>query len=230
MTTAEISGPKQTKRLLYALIVMGCLISALAPVPAEGGLYHVSQCRLPNGSFTNASDVTGYFTSPFSYYSTTECAARGSMGVALEPGVSHRATTGAFISFSAPPATRIVAVEGNRTTRVGQGGAFRQGTTGINAGSLQLEQCANAGSCAGLGTGTGVVASNGFRFVNLNTGAISFYAACVGGQDCPAEDPKATMTVFRVAFVLEDANDPTATTATGGAARGSWGEAGDVGG
>jgi hypothetical protein len=202
-------------KIVWMLVIASLLVAFGSGSPAFGRTYQVSQCRLPNGSFTGADDVTAFFTSPFSYYSTNECDDRGSMGVALEPTVSHRATTGAFISFSAPPDTRVVGVEGNRSSQVGQGGAFRQGTTGIDAGALQLEQCANASSCSGLGSGSGVVGSNAFRFDNLSTDSVTFYAACVGGQDCPPEDVKATMTIYRAAFTLQDDNDPTASSPSG---------------
>ncbi len=183
--------------------------------PARAGTYEVSQCRLPDGTPIGAPDMVGTSEAEYAYYDVSNCAMGGPMGVQLEPTVSHPPNTAARLTFSAPERTRVVGVQGSRVGTVGRGAAYREGTIGMVAGGAVTEACSTGSGCSGLGSGTAVSAANFFALSGLSVNTFAFFAACLGGEWCPPENPKALLYIYRAQFTLSDSDDPAASPVTG---------------
>lgn len=204
-----------TTRPVLLLLAVCSAVALMPPRPAAAGTYVVSQCRLPNATPIEAPDIVGSFSSPFSYWSTSQCPTEGLMGVSLDGAAVHPPASGSTLTFNAPLHTEIVKVEGNRTSGVGVGAAFRQGVAGMTADQTVIEHCANATGCSVRGSGVGVVSTNRFDTGSLSSSTFQFFVACFGGQACPPEKPKAFMNVYRAQFTLSDSLDPTASGLNG---------------
>ena len=197
------------------LAALAIAVSMAAPAASRAGTYEVSQCRLPDGTPTNSSDVVGAYNAAYAYWDLACATAVPHMAVAFETTVSHPFGATSTLTYSAPPNTSITGVSGNRVIDVGAGGAFRSPIARIETASAELESCIAIYGCTARGSGSGVVPSNAFAFNGFDTQAIRFRVLCDGGADCTPENPKARLWVYRAEFTMKDAQDPVPKNVTG---------------
>src|SRR4051794_8892247 len=129
MTTHERDGSMTLSfaslRVMLACLTALAVAAGVSANAASAGSYTSSQCRTPDGAAVGAPDMHGSINAPYMYWSIDCVGPSARMGVSFEPTVSHPAGASAELTFVAPANTTIAAVEGNRTSAVSPGSAFR---------------------------------------------------------------------------------------------------------
>jgi hypothetical protein len=192
------------------LLVMTFAVLLLSTAPAHADdVYRTSTCRGPDGRPAPSAFWTQGGEAPLT--KRDSCATGGALTIGGSTGESGRSK--ATWTFSAPPATRIVAFTLYRTVRtaVGNGWAWNYSLFRDIDSETQgqyVETCWGLSGCPGVGDGS-VSPAAAVGQTDVDTGAIVAFTDC-NPAPCPAGTTP-SITIPRADFTLRDLADPTLT-------------------